>query len=60
VYRWLREDVEAEMAELRSVALVGPVESRGTRSGLTLVTPSGIRVEGLSVEDVATLLRDLP
>jgi len=62
--RWMRrERAEEKAAGFRSVAIV-PVEpapggSKGVATELTLVTPSGCRVEGLDAESAAYLLRVL-
>ena len=57
-----KPDVEAEMgaAEAEPLALV-PIAVSGLAMGspLSLVAPSGYRVEGLSLEQVAALLREL-
>lgn len=55
---WRRAEERAPRDE--SLALV-PVEvpMLATSSGLTLVSPSGHRIEGLSVEQAAMLLREL-
>jgi len=51
---------EAETAEAESLALV-PIAVSGLAMGspMSLVAPSGYRVEGLSLEQVAALLREL-
>jgi len=60
--RWVRRERAEEAAGFRSVSIV-PVEPSGGGGGeaddLTLVTPSGCRVEGLDVESAAYLLRVL-
>ena len=51
----------SEVAGEESVALVrvdSPTNALVT-SGLSLVTPTGYRVEGLAIEQLATLLREL-
>jgi hypothetical protein len=55
---WQQEG--ARPVEQESVALV-PIEVHPLepRVGPTLVTPSGYRVEGLALEQLATLLREL-
>lgn len=51
----------SEVASEESVALVrvDSATNAVTASGLSLVTPTGYRVEGLAVEQLATLLREL-
>jgi hypothetical protein len=44
--------------QAQTLALV-PIEMPTWASGPTLVTPSGYRVEGLAVEQIAALLREL-
>jgi len=57
---WQREGTRPTPVVRESVALV-PIEVHAQPSaiGPTLVTPSGYRVDGLGLEQLATLLREL-
>ena len=56
---WQQGDAGMEL-EAETLALV-PIEtpSVALTAGPTVVTPSGYRVEGLAIEQIATLLREL-
>ena len=57
---WRRQEARLDKEERESLALV-PIESPllAIRSPIVLVTPSGYRVEGLAVEQLAVLLREV-
>ena len=52
---WMRQCSEPE---LRPVAVVEPEPA--TTSTIVVTTPSGLRIEGIAVEDVAVLLEVCP
>jgi hypothetical protein len=54
LHRWMKN---AEPCEFRTVAVVP--EARESRGSFVLTTPQGFRVEGLSVEELASLIRAL-
>lgn len=57
---WRQQEVHAARLEANPLALV-PVElpAMATSVGISLVAPSGYRVEGLSLEQLVALLRGL-
>ena len=58
---WQRQDPMPRAEADEPVALVPiDVSPLTIHDGPTVVTPSGYRVEGLSLEQIATLLRELP
>jgi hypothetical protein len=50
---------EAPPKEMRSSLALVPIEPLVVSSGLVLVTPSGYRIEGLRLDHMASLLREL-
>jgi hypothetical protein len=57
---WRRAIVrEAPPKEMRSSLALVPIEPLVASSGLVLVTPSGYRIEGLRLDHMASLLREL-
>jgi hypothetical protein len=52
--RWCEKYPETSKPEFRAVEIVAPKSGQPV-----VVTPRGIRVEGLSVEDIAILLQSL-
>jgi hypothetical protein len=57
---WRRSDERALKTESESLALV-PIEAPllPVASGLSLVAPSGYRIEGLALDQIVALLREL-
>lgn len=52
--RWCEKYPETSMPEFRAVEIVAPKRSRPV-----VITPRGLRVEGLSIEEIAVLLQSL-
>lgn len=56
--RWLEKEGEQEPSRFREV-VVGPVVPKAVEAQLAVVTPSGLRVEGLDLSQVIELSRAL-
>ena len=60
LYGWLGEKGKGAAAGLRAVDVVATRGRSGGAGGtVTMVTPRGLRIEGLSVHEMAVLLRAL-
>jgi len=56
---WRRDETAAREPESESLAMVRVETPASLPSGLAVVTPTGHRVEGLGLEQVIALLREL-
>lgn len=57
--RWLEKDREQSRPRLREVVIEEPAPT-SSEARLTVVTPSGLRIEGIDLCGVIELMRNLP